>query len=111
MMNRKFSDDDDDEFILADTGEDSDGSVDLELGQADYWKCVKCNNTQNNPRFRYCERCYQVSQSSLAVLFLTPSINEFRKAKHVETCSSFVLFLCDVTSNNVEFIFTLVPLL
>jgi hypothetical protein len=54
-------DDDDDEFILADTEDDSDGSIDLELGQADYWKCVKCNNKQNNPLYRYCEKCYQVS--------------------------------------------------
>lgn len=59
-MNVHQSDDDDSDFIFADTGEDSDGSIDLELGQADYWKCVKCNNKQNNPRFRYCERCYQV---------------------------------------------------
>lgn len=55
-----LEEDDDDEFIFADTEDDSDGSVDLELGQADYWKCVKCNNKQNNPLYRYCEKCYQV---------------------------------------------------
>lgn len=52
-----------DDFILADTEDDTDGSVDLELGQADYWKCVKCNNKQNNPLYRYCEKCYQVRNS------------------------------------------------
>lgn len=52
-----------DECILADTEEDSDGSADRELEPADYWKCVKCNNLQNNPLYRYCERCYQVRQS------------------------------------------------
>lgn len=57
--------DDSDEFFLADTEEESDGSVDLELGQADYWKCVKCNNQQNNPMYRYCERCFQVGQKFL----------------------------------------------
>jgi hypothetical protein len=56
-----MSDDDSDEFILADTGEDSDGTIDLELGPSDYWKCIKCNNKQNNPLYRFCERCYQVS--------------------------------------------------
>jgi hypothetical protein len=63
LMNRnqELSDDESDEFILADTEDDTDGSCDLELGQADYWKCVKCNNKQNNPLYRYCEKCYQVS--------------------------------------------------
>lgn len=48
--------------ILADT-EESDGTdrPDPELGLADYWKCVKCKNQQNNPMYRYCEKCYQVS--------------------------------------------------
>lgn len=59
IMNKNYEEDDD-EFILADT-EESDGSCDLELSQHDYWKCVKCNNKQNNPLYRYCERCYQVS--------------------------------------------------
>ena len=61
MNGHLLEDDDSDEFILADTEDDTDGSVDLELGQADYWKCVKCNNRQNNPLYRYCEKCYQVS--------------------------------------------------
>lgn len=52
----------DDEYIHADTEDsmvDSD-SADPELGRADYWQCVKCKNAQNNPLYRYCERCYQV---------------------------------------------------
>ncbi|CAO1410487.1 unnamed protein product [Diamesa hyperborea] len=61
IMNKNYEEDDD-EFILADT-EESDGSCDLELSQHDYWKCVKCNNLQNNPLYRYCERCYQVRKS------------------------------------------------
>ena len=35
---------------------------DPELKPADYWKCVKCKNSQNNPLYRYCEKCYQVRQ-------------------------------------------------
>lgn len=47
--------------ILADTEEsDNQSSYDSDFAPADYWKCVKCNNKQNNPMYRYCERCYQV---------------------------------------------------
>lgn len=45
--------------IFADT-EESDAPTDPELGRADYWTCVKCKNRQNNPMYRYCEKCYQV---------------------------------------------------
>lgn len=45
--------------LPADT-EESDGPDDPELGRADYWTCVKCKNKQNNPMYRYCEKCYQV---------------------------------------------------
>ena len=62
-----ISDDDDDEFILADTEEDSDGSIDPEIGQADYWHCVKCKHRKNNPLYRYCEKCYQVSVKSTKI--------------------------------------------
>lgn len=54
--------DDDDEYIFADTGEDTDGSIDPELGPADYWHCLKCKNPSNNPLYSFCERCFQVSQ-------------------------------------------------
>lgn len=47
--------------ILADTEQsDNQSSYDSDFAPADYWKCVKCNNKQNNPMYRYCERCYQV---------------------------------------------------
>lgn len=77
---RHLSDDDDSDFIFADTGEDSDGSIDLELGQADYWKCVKCNNHQNNPRFRYCERCFQVSQIDPPFILFSIVNNKIRQS-------------------------------
>jgi hypothetical protein len=65
--------DDDDEYILAETGEDSDGSIDPELGPADYWHCLKCKNPSNNPMYSFCERCFQVSQSCFysAIVYLT----------------------------------------
>ncbi|KAG4068677.1 hypothetical protein HA402_002368 [Bradysia odoriphaga] len=48
--------------FLADT-EESDGPTDVELGRADYWTCVKCKNRQNNPMYRYCEKCYQIRKT------------------------------------------------
>lgn len=89
---KELSDDDSDEFILADTEDDTDGSFDLELGQADYWKCVKCNNKQNNPLYRYCEKCYQVSPKKFNSLNIIKKIcciyikKSKVTTKHVETC-------------------------
>lgn len=37
LLHGHCSDNDDDEFILADTEEDSDDSIDLELSHADFW--------------------------------------------------------------------------
>lgn len=48
--------------LFADT-EESDAATDPELGRADYWTCVKCKNRQNNPMYRYCERCYQIRKT------------------------------------------------
>lgn len=50
-----------DDYILADTSSDSDGSVDPELGPADYWCCLRCKNPSNNPLYSFCEKCFQVS--------------------------------------------------
>lgn len=50
-----------DTFLFADTEESEGSSFDPELGKADYWTCIKCKNKQNNPLYRYCEKCYQVS--------------------------------------------------
>lgn len=61
--------DDDDEYILAETGEDSDGSIDPELGPADYWHCLKCKNPSNNPMYSFCERCFQVGSKFALLLF------------------------------------------
>lgn len=51
---------------FADTEEDSsetDTTYDSEFSLADYWVCVKCKNKQNNPMFRYCEKCYQIRKT------------------------------------------------
>lgn len=51
--------------IFADPDE---GLNDPELGRADYWTCIKCKNRQNNPMYRYCEKCYRVSEFNLYCL-------------------------------------------
>ncbi|KAK0078123.1 hypothetical protein PV325_003016 [Microctonus aethiopoides] len=38
-------------------------SLDSEISRADYWTCIQCNTTNNNPLFRYCERCYQLRKN------------------------------------------------
>ncbi|KAL5274903.1 hypothetical protein ACFFRR_001124 [Megaselia abdita] len=48
---------------FADTSDSDSHSHDSELSPADFWKCIKCNNQQNNPLFRYCEKCYQIKKT------------------------------------------------
>ncbi|XP_059614290.1 E3 ubiquitin-protein ligase Mdm2-like [Phlebotomus argentipes] len=45
--------------IFADTEASDDSATDPEINRADYWECVKCKNKQNNPLYRYCEKCYR----------------------------------------------------
>lgn len=47
----------------ADNSDDSRTSYDSEISHTDYWKCIQCNATQNNPLFRYCEKCYKLRKS------------------------------------------------
>uniref|UniRef100_A0A1B0CY25 Putative e3 ubiquitin-protein ligase mdm2 n=2 Tax=Lutzomyia longipalpis TaxID=7200 RepID=A0A1B0CY25_LUTLO len=49
--------------IFADTEASEGSATDPELRRADYWECVKCKNKQNNPLYRYCERCYQIRKN------------------------------------------------
>ena len=48
------------DYADTEESENSENGLDSELTVADYWVCVKCKNRQNNPMFRYCEKCYQV---------------------------------------------------
>lgn len=48
--------------IYADIEDSAEPDGDPELGRADYWECVKCKNKQNNPMYRFCEKCYQVGE-------------------------------------------------
>ncbi|XP_001663589.2 E3 ubiquitin-protein ligase Mdm2 isoform X1 [Aedes aegypti] len=90
--------------ILADTEEsDSQSSYDSDFSPADYWKCVKCNNKQNNPMYRYCERCYQVRKS-----LFPPRPKQKRKIRSKEelsdssTSSSSERLLSNISTNIVK---------
>uniref|UniRef100_A0A336M176 CSON009607 protein n=1 Tax=Culicoides sonorensis TaxID=179676 RepID=A0A336M176_CULSO len=80
----------DDDYIQADTEDsqlDSD-SADPELGKADYWECVKCKNKQNNPLYRYCERCYQVRKSHFPPRPKTKKLRQRRRSNRSKPYST-----------------------
>jgi hypothetical protein len=42
--------------------EDSDNSRqgDSSIGLTDFWTCIQCKSQNDNPQFRYCDKCFQV---------------------------------------------------
>lgn len=66
------------EFAIVADFEETDNPSDPELCRADYWQCIKCKNDQNNPMYRYCEKCYQVS-SVFVSLFCNVAHNNFKQ--------------------------------
>ncbi|XP_050348463.1 E3 ubiquitin-protein ligase Mdm2-like isoform X2 [Nymphalis io] len=53
---------DDGELQLADT-ECTDSSSDSELDLHDYWSCAHCRAPNNNPLYRYCQKCFNVRKN------------------------------------------------
>ncbi|CAG4928786.1 unnamed protein product [Colias eurytheme] len=54
---------DDGELQFADSEQtDSDGS-DSEMDLYDYWLCAQCRAENNNPLYRYCEKCFKVRKN------------------------------------------------
>jgi hypothetical protein len=53
---------DDELSMCADSSGNTDSqlAIDPEVPRTDYWTCVQCKNRNNNPLFRYCEKCYKV---------------------------------------------------
>ncbi|XP_012268302.1 E3 ubiquitin-protein ligase Mdm2-like [Athalia rosae] len=70
----------DSDLGLADNSNDSRSSVDSEIGTADYWTCVQCNTKNNNPLFRYCEKCYQIRKN-----FFPPRPKWRKRKRHIES--------------------------
>ncbi|XP_018327503.1 uncharacterized protein LOC108738540 [Agrilus planipennis] len=45
-------------------GEDSDTSLEeIGLGQTDFLTCIQCKSQNDNPRFSYCEKCFQARKT------------------------------------------------
>ncbi|XP_015518497.1 E3 ubiquitin-protein ligase Mdm2-like [Neodiprion pinetum] len=71
----------DSDLGLADDSNDSRSSVDSEIGTADYWTCVQCNTKNNNPLFRYCEKCYQIRKN-----FFPPRPKWRKSRRQLQSC-------------------------
>ncbi|XP_055911111.1 E3 ubiquitin-protein ligase Mdm2-like isoform X2 [Eupeodes corollae] len=86
---------------FADTEEDSMDSYstyDSEFSLADYWKCVKCKNKQNNPMFRYCEKCYQIRKTHFPP---RPRLRKSRTALKQQRSSIYSSLKRSVTTSEV----------
>nr|XP_026488688.1 E3 ubiquitin-protein ligase Mdm2-like isoform X2 [Vanessa tameamea] len=66
---------DDGELQLADS-ECTDSSSDSELDLHDYWSCAHCRAPNNNPLYRYCQKCFNVRKN-----FFPPRPRPKRKHK------------------------------
>ncbi|XP_046978137.1 E3 ubiquitin-protein ligase Mdm2-like isoform X3 [Vanessa cardui] len=66
---------DDGELQLADA-EGTDSSSDSELDLHDYWSCAHCRAPNNNPLYRYCQKCFNVRKN-----FFPPRPRPKRKHK------------------------------
>ncbi|CAH4037890.1 protein Mdm4-like [Pieris brassicae] len=51
---------DDGELQLADSEQTVTDDNDSEIDLHDYWLCAQCQTENNNPRYRYCEKCFKV---------------------------------------------------
>ncbi|XP_066998704.2 E3 ubiquitin-protein ligase Mdm2 [Anabrus simplex] len=73
---------DEDLGLFADTSDsDSDPVRDPEL-RNDFWICVQCKNKNNNPLFRFCEKCWRLRKDFL------PPRPQRRRSKKKSTPSS-----------------------
>ncbi|CAK1541932.1 unnamed protein product [Leptosia nina] len=51
---------DDGELQLADSEETTNDGSDTEIDLHDYWLCAQCRAENNNPLYRYCQKCFKV---------------------------------------------------
>ncbi|KAK9881065.1 hypothetical protein WA026_014410 [Henosepilachna vigintioctopunctata] len=99
LINCSDESDDDDNIVLAAAaaviadnsfdhwvtdGEDSDmsSSEETSFSRPDYWTCVKCKSQNNNPLFRYCEKCFQARKTLFPP---RPRHKKSRKSKKPES--------------------------
>ncbi|XP_075975157.1 E3 ubiquitin-protein ligase Mdm2-like isoform X2 [Anticarsia gemmatalis] len=54
---------DDGELQLADSERTDSYESDSEMDLFDYWHCAQCRAENNNPLYRYCQKCFQVRKN------------------------------------------------
>lgn len=55
-------------------GEEDSSTTDAEdFGKTDFWTCAQCKSKNNNPRFRLCEKCFQVRYWTVKLIRFTSS--------------------------------------
>lgn len=53
---------------LGDDDDDDGNNASLQHSKGDFWTCAQCKSLNNNPRFQFCDRCFQVSNKYYFVL-------------------------------------------
>lgn len=51
---------DDGDLVFADSEQTESNGSDSEIDLHDYWYCAQCLAANNNPLYRYCEKCFKV---------------------------------------------------
>lgn len=51
---------DDGDLQFADSEQTESEAMDSEVDLCDYWSCAQCLAKNNNPLYRYCEKCFKV---------------------------------------------------
>ncbi|CAH2046724.1 unnamed protein product, partial [Iphiclides podalirius] len=54
---------DDGDLVFADSEQTESNGSDSEIDLHDYWYCAQCLAANNNPLYRYCEKCFKVRKN------------------------------------------------
>ncbi|CAG5002673.1 unnamed protein product [Parnassius apollo] len=54
---------DDGDLVFADSEQTESNASDSEMDLHDYWYCAQCLAANNNPLYRYCEKCFKVRKN------------------------------------------------
>ncbi|XP_063621851.1 protein Mdm4-like isoform X3 [Cydia splendana] len=54
---------DDGDLEFADSEQDESEGSDSEMDLHDFWECAQCRAENNNPLYRYCEKCFKVRKN------------------------------------------------
>lgn len=70
---------DDGDLVFADSEqtEDDGSDIDSEMDWYDFWKCAQCQADNNNPLYRYCEKCFKVMKPCGLVVMMPCCLGSF----------------------------------